>query len=93
MSIWQTLIALDQLANTFIDDTAQGGHGWADETISSRAWRLSGAHPRWERMRRLVDWAFLRLRGQRHHCFEAWVAERMRLQLPPEMRANTAREN
>lgn len=83
----QPMIALDQLLNTLIRDTPGGRWGWADETISSRAWRLSSTHPRWERMHRLVDWVFLRLTGQRDHCFESWVAERLRLQSPPELRA------
>ena len=80
LRLWllQLLLAVDQLVNAVLG-------GWADETISSRAWRLSGTARRWELARVLIE-ALFRLFGQRAHCFDAWVAERLRLQMPPELR-------
>ena len=64
---WRLAVAFDQLGNT-------AGGGDEDETFSSRCWR--------NRDRRLycflvgmIDWIFLRLRGERGHCLNAWVAE------------------
>ena len=65
------LIAIDQLANAIIG-------GWADETLSSRAWR--------EDRRRLVvviDCIFF---WEDRHCEASYISERERLQLPPEFR-------
>ena len=67
----QILIAIDQLANAIIG-------GWADETLSSRAWR--------EGRRRLVvviDCIFF---WEDRHCEASYISERERLQLPPEFR-------
>lgn len=67
----QILIAVDQLANAIIG-------GWADETLSSRAWR--------EDRRRLVvviDCIFF---WEDRHCEASYISERQRLQLPPEFR-------
>ena len=67
----QILIAIDQLANAVIG-------GWADETLSSRAWR--------EDRRRLVvviDFLFF---WEGNHCEASYISERQRLQLPPEFR-------
>jgi len=67
----QILIAIDQLANAIIG-------GWADETLSSRAWR--------EDRRRLVvviDCIFF---WEDRHCEASYISERQRLQLPPEFR-------
>ena len=67
----QILIAIDQLANAVIG-------GWADETLSSRAWR--------EDRRRLVvviDFLFF---WEDNHCEASYINERQRLQLPPEFR-------
>lgn len=69
--VMQILIALDQLANAIIG-------GWADETLSSRAWR--------EDRRRLVvviDCIFF---WEDRHCEASYISERKRLQLPPEFR-------
>lgn len=71
----QIAIALDQLANTMMG-------GWADETLSARAWRLRD-RPLWNALRRLIDIAFF---WQRGHCRAAYDAELQRLQSPPEER-------
>lgn len=71
MRLKQILIAIDQLANAIIG-------GWADETLSSRAWR--------EDRRRLVvviDCIFF---WEDRHCEASYISERQRLQLPPEFR-------
>lgn len=74
----QVLIALDQLANAFLA-------GWADETLSSRAYRndsLAGKR-RWRIARRVIDGLFFWEPG---HCHKAFIAEINRRQLPPAMR-------
>lgn len=75
----QVLIAADQLLNTCVG-------GWADETISSRAWRMESASKGWALCRRSIDAVFRRCFGQRDHCFESYTNERLRMQLPPEFR-------
>lgn len=71
----QVLIALDQLANTLLA-------GFADETISSRAYRaFVDGKTRWPM--RLIDALFF---WQEAHCKESYLSELARTQLPPEMR-------
>lgn len=70
----QILIALDQFINTLCG-------GWADETLSSRAWRESR-----ELLRRLIDALFF---WQPHHCRASYESELARRQLPPEMRGES----
>lgn len=77
MGIRQVLIAVDQLGNALIG-------GYADETISSRCWRLRQASRRWAVTRRAVDGLF-----GAGHCRGAYESERLRLQAPPELRAGT----
>ena len=67
----QILIAVDQLANAMIG-------GWADETLSSRAWR--------EDRRRLVAFIDFLFFWEENHCEASYISERQRLQLPPEFR-------
>lgn len=70
MRLAQVLIALDQLANAVCG-------GWADETLSSRAYRES---PRAEKfINTLFFW-------DKDHCYESYVSEQLRTQLPPELR-------
>jgi len=69
MAVKQILIAIDQLINSLLG-------GWADETLSSRAFRCH-----WPRTIRLLDAIF-----GKYHCFESFVSERERLQMPPELR-------
>lgn len=59
--------------------------GYADESVSSRCWRLQ-AHSGWSQLRALVDWVALHAFGQRDHCFKAYIAEVTRRQLPPVLR-------
>ena len=49
--------------------------GWCDETLSSRAWREGWSKP--------IDLLFW---WDTDHCFESYISERLRLQLPPEAR-------
>ena len=76
--IKQNLLAIDQLGNTLIG-------GYADETLSSRAYRASRhtGHWRW----RICATAINALFFDRKHCEEAYLSERNHTQLPPEFRA------
>jgi hypothetical protein len=76
----QIAIALDQLGNTLIPG------GWADETISSRAYRRSATSAAWRRVRRTLDWTALRVFRQADHCRQAWLNEIRRSQEPPAIR-------
>lgn len=74
-------IALDQLWNAAL-------RGWPDETLSSRAYRMSKNCKRhWPR--RLIDTLFFwdrdRKTGKRH-CELSFESERLGRQLPPEAR-------
>jgi hypothetical protein len=71
----QVLIAIDQLFNAVFN-------GWADETLSCRAyrWELNGKRS-WPR--KLIDSLFF---WQKAHCKSSWQNERERRHLPPEMR-------
>jgi hypothetical protein len=74
----QVLIALDQLVNALLG-------GWADETLSSRAWRMERKGRPWGRvLRPVIDtlaWPF-----ERDHCRASFDSEREGRQLPPEFR-------
>lgn len=79
----QVFIALDQLCNAVIGLLLiPFEKTWADETLSSRAWRweLSGRRM-WPR--RCIDALFFWDRG---HCRESFESERLGRQLPPEAR-------
>lgn len=58
----------DQLGNVC-------GGGDQDEWFSARCWRLQYTSPKWKRLVRLVDWVFLTLTGEAHHCQGAYEAE------------------
>lgn len=79
MKFWlnQNLIALDQLLNTLICC------GWADETMSSVAWRMEREGRPFGFMRRVIDALFW---FDKNHCENSFLAERKRLQSPPEAR-------
>lgn len=80
--LWQLLVALDQLVNVLITPGQAGA--WADETLSSRAWRMEQAGKPWGRVfRPLVDALFWWEPG---HCQASFAAEREQRQLPPEAR-------
>ena len=67
----QILIALDQLANTILA-------GYADETLSARAYRLSRDRSRhWPR--RVIDALFF---WDKNHCEKSYRSERLRRHLP-----------
>lgn len=72
---FQVLIAIDQFVNTLFC-------GYADETLSSRAYRhkMDGSRswPAW-----IIDHLFF---WQKDHCKEAFESELERNQLPPSMR-------
>jgi hypothetical protein len=68
--IYQTLIALDQLVNALLG-------GWADETLSSRAYRENS------RLAKVIDTLFW---FDENHCINSYFSERDRAQLPPEFR-------
>jgi hypothetical protein len=76
----QVLIAFDQLLCALIG-------GWADESLSSYAYRLERDGKFWGRVwRPLTDWVFWVLFAEERHCFNAYLSERRRAQSPPEMR-------
>ena len=72
----QIPIAIDQLVNTIFG-------GWADETISSRAYRMQEKSGKFAKLRKLIDSLF---RRQKDHCRTAYESEMQRRHLPPEMR-------
>ena len=72
---FQVLIAIDQLVNTVCG-------GYADETLSSRAYRLELERGRsWAR--KLIDGILF---FDKDHCKESYESEILRRQLPPSMR-------
>ena len=74
----QIAIWFDQGINVFF-------WGFADETLSARAYRLSrdrGRH--WPK--KVIDFAFSLLFGQVDHCKSAYLSEVTRKQLPPQYR-------
>lgn len=72
----QIPIAVDQLVNTLFG-------GWADETISSVAWRKRDDGYGWRFLRCLIDCIFF---WQEDHCKTAYQSEQERKQLPEELR-------
>ena len=87
-NLYQLLIALDQLANVVIFMLfAPCKKHWADETLSSHAYRLDAAGIRsWPR--RWIDRMALLFRDK-DHCHQAFLSERYGLQLPPEARPDS----
>lgn len=76
----QIAIAFDQLGNALLG-------GWADETISARAWRQRHKR-RWRIVMRVLDKVFGWL-GDADHCRKAHEAELQRRQSPESTRAGT----
>ena len=73
----QFLIAVDQLANTVLK-------GWADETLSARAYRNSAnGKPKWQRIERAINAIFF---WQPNHCKTAFRMELERGHLPARYR-------
>lgn len=78
----QLLIAVDQLLNVLV--TPLHGGAWADETLSSRAWRMEAKGRPWGRaLRPMIDALFW---WDPRHCYTSYLAERDQRQLPPEAR-------
>ena len=80
MGFWftQVFVALDQLLNAVLG-------GWADETLSSRAWRTGNKGRLAGRIAQpVIDTIFF---WQEDHCWSAFVAERYQRQSPPEARS------
>lgn len=72
----QVAIAIDQLINALLG-------GMADETFSARCWRNGKTHDGWNMARITVD---ALLFWDRQHCFESYISEFERKQLPEEYR-------
>ena len=79
--VWQLLLALDQLVNVLFG-------GYADETMSSRAHRMSQRHDtslfgwRWRLCATVINFLFF----DRNHCRDAYQGELTGRQLPPNFR-------
>ena len=77
MMIKQILIAIDQLFNALTG-------GYADETLSSRSWRLYSKDKLSGRiLKPLIDTLFF---WQKDHCYNSFLSEVERRQLPREFR-------
>lgn len=84
LPVIQPLIALDQLANTLAWARLEG-LGFADETLSARAWRLRRARGLWRHAAPLIDALFF---WEPAHCERAYRAEFARRQLPDHYQAS-----
>ena len=74
MSLKQIALGFDQLANTLIG-------GMADETLSARAYRNKNKSKNWKVFHDFVNRLFF---WQADHCYESYLSERARNQLPAE---------
>lgn len=74
MSLEQVALGFDQLLNTFLG-------GMADETLSARAHRNKNKSKRWKVFHDVVNRIFF---WQADHCYESYLSEKNRKQLPPE---------
>lgn len=79
---WSTLkqfaIAIDQVFNTLVYFKSDG-FGYADETLSARAWRLRHKSNAYKWIDGLFFW-------QKEHCRASYQSELLRKQLPSEYR-------
>lgn len=71
----QSLIALDQLLNTFY------ANGYSDETISARCWRMRHIKS-WENKRKFIDWIAFKYSEEKDHCYQSYLSELNQTQLP-----------
>src|SRR5699024_4847335 len=71
----QLAIAVDQLVNAALC-------GWADETLSSRAYRTQYKR-RWQVIMRVINGIFF---SQENHCRDAYLLELDKGRVPPEFR-------
>lgn len=76
---FQILLAVDQLANALTG-------GWADETISSRAYRNREVSAFWKIGHKLINALFF---FQPNHCYEAYMSEVNGTQQSPDLRPDT----
>lgn len=74
--ITQVGIGVDQTLNAMLG-------GYADETLSARAWRLHEKYWYANAWRVIIDSIF-RLFGQKEHCKNAYLSECNRVHLPKE---------
>lgn len=75
--VLHVLIAIDQVFNALLG-------GYADETLSARAWRTEQKGRLFGKFfRPLIDFLLF---VQPEHCKQAYQAEKLRRQLPPDMR-------
>ena len=77
--LFQVLVALDQLLNTIRGLFARHG-AWADETLSSWAWRTRETN---KYTYRIIDALFF---WEEDHCMNSFISECLRIQAPPETR-------
>lgn len=77
MKLTQPLIALDQFINTLVRIDGDGW-GMADETLSARAWRLRKTNGG-ARAVKIIDTLFF---WQPAHCYNSYLSEVVRSQLP-----------
>lgn len=81
--LYQLFLAVDQLLNVLVTPLSSGA--WADETLSSRAYRMWAKGRIWGRIwMPVIDWLFA-WQGP-GHCRMAYLKEREGIHLPPEMR-------
>lgn len=81
----QFLIAVDQTLNTMTWARLEG-FGYADETLSARMWRLRNSS-NWGRARKIVDWVFGNVFGDRNHCERSHLDEYFKYQMHETYRA------
>ncbi len=72
----QFAIALDQVLNTVVWIKGDG-FGYADETLSARAWRLRDQSDAWKRIDFIFFW-------DPDHCRKSYESELQRRHLPRE---------
>lgn len=78
--ILNILVGIDQLFTTLIG-------GYPDETLSSYAYRLDNKNKLLGQIfRPIIDFLFSWENVQGGHCYNAYLAERKRVNLPPDLR-------
>lgn len=73
----QILLAFDQMVNAAL-------WGYADESLSARAWRNQYKKRRYAVAVKVINGLFF---WQNNHCQEAYMSEKKRRQLPTEYRS------
>lgn len=75
MKLYQVAIAFDQLIGTVVMNCD------ADETMSAKLWRCQHEKRVYMLARKTVDF-IARLFGDREHCYQSYLSEKTRKQLP-----------